>query len=127
VLYLRLIIFSVGGDISIDSETFLLTDFINLKIKSIQSFEYAHKDKVCVFKGVGTHICKNIYVCTVFLKKNQARVASRDSIGNEDYICRQQLNGVQIRFDSICRQPALEDPFSIQIPTLHAPVYFGRF
>jgi hypothetical protein len=33
--------------------------------------------------------------------------------------------GAEYRFDSICRRPALEDPFSIQIPTLHAPVYLA--
>jgi hypothetical protein len=34
MLYLRLIILSVGGDVPVDSETFLVTNFINLKIKS---------------------------------------------------------------------------------------------
>jgi hypothetical protein len=33
VLHLQLIILSVGGDVPIDSETFLVTDFVNLKIK----------------------------------------------------------------------------------------------
>jgi hypothetical protein len=33
VLYLRLIILSVEGDISVDSEIFSVTDFMNLKIK----------------------------------------------------------------------------------------------
>jgi hypothetical protein len=33
VLYLRLINLSVGDDVPIDSETFLVTNFINLKIK----------------------------------------------------------------------------------------------
>jgi hypothetical protein len=43
----------VRGDVSIDSETLLVTDFVNLKIKLIQSFGCAHKDKmyVCVFIG----------------------------------------------------------------------------
>jgi hypothetical protein len=39
VLYLRLIILSVEDDISIDSETFLVTNFVNLKIKSVQFSE----------------------------------------------------------------------------------------
>jgi hypothetical protein len=34
VAYLRLIIFLVVGDVFIDSETLLMADFVNLKIKS---------------------------------------------------------------------------------------------
>jgi hypothetical protein len=49
VLYLWLIILSVGGDVTIDSETLLVTDFVNLKIKSNQSFRCAHKDRMCVY------------------------------------------------------------------------------
>jgi hypothetical protein len=50
VLYLRLIILLVRDDILIDSEMFLVTDFMNLKIKLIQYFKYAYRDKmyVCV-------------------------------------------------------------------------------
>jgi hypothetical protein len=52
MLYLRLIIFSVVGDVSINSETFLMTDFINLKIKLTQSFRDAHKNKVRAHKNI---------------------------------------------------------------------------
>jgi hypothetical protein len=71
VLYLRLIILSVGDDVPIDNETFLMTDFVNLKIKPTQSFRCAHRSRVYVrvFIGVSVHICMNIYICTVFLKK----------------------------------------------------------
>jgi hypothetical protein len=48
VLYLRLIIFLVGGDVLIDNEAFLMTGFVNLKIKPIQSFRDAHRDRMCV-------------------------------------------------------------------------------
>jgi hypothetical protein len=48
MLYLRLIILSVGGDVLVDNETLLMTDFVNLKIKLIQSFKDVHRDKVCV-------------------------------------------------------------------------------
>jgi hypothetical protein len=48
VLHLRLIIFSVRGDVSIDSEPLLVTDFVNLKIKSAQSFRCDYKGKVCM-------------------------------------------------------------------------------
>jgi hypothetical protein len=33
VLHLWLIIFLVGGDVPINSETFLVSDFVNFKIK----------------------------------------------------------------------------------------------
>jgi hypothetical protein len=63
VLYLRLIILSVGGDVPVDSEALLVTDFINLKIKSVQSFECAHKARVYVyvFIWVDAHMCMSIY------------------------------------------------------------------
>jgi hypothetical protein len=75
MLYLRLIILSVGGDVPVDSETLLVTDFINLKIKPTQSFECAHRDKLCVrvFIGVGAHTYMNIYIYIVFLKKVSRR------------------------------------------------------
>jgi hypothetical protein len=38
----------VGDDVSIDNETLLVTDFVNLKIKSTQSFKDAHRDRVYV-------------------------------------------------------------------------------
>jgi hypothetical protein len=58
----------VEDDIFIDSETLLMTDFINLKIKSTQSFECAHRDRMYVymFIGMSAHTYINIYVCTVF-------------------------------------------------------------
>jgi hypothetical protein len=71
MLYLRLIILSVGGDVPVDSETFLVTDFLNLKIKPAQSYEGAHRGRVCVhvFIGVSVHTCMSICVCNLFLKK----------------------------------------------------------
>jgi hypothetical protein len=35
-----------GGDVLIDSDASLMTDFINLKIKSAQSFGCAYRDKM---------------------------------------------------------------------------------
>jgi hypothetical protein len=66
VLYLRLIILSVGGDVLVDSEMFLVIDFMNFKIKSVQSFRCAHMGRVCVrvFIEISAHTCY-----TVFLKK----------------------------------------------------------
>jgi hypothetical protein len=62
----------VGGDVPVDNETLLMTDFVNLKIKPSQSFGGAHKGRVCmrVFIGVSAHTCMSICVCTVFLQNN---------------------------------------------------------
>jgi hypothetical protein len=49
---LRLIIFSVRDDVLVDSESLLLTDFVNLKIKSAQSFRNAHKDRMCEYMSI---------------------------------------------------------------------------
>jgi hypothetical protein len=60
----------VGGDVPVDSESLLVTDFVNLKIKSAQSFGGAHRDRMCmcVLIGVSNRMCMSIYICTVFLK-----------------------------------------------------------
>jgi hypothetical protein len=62
----------VGDDVSVDSEAFLVIDFMNLKIKPAQSFRCAHKGRVCVrmFIGVSAHTYMSICVCIVFLKKS---------------------------------------------------------
>jgi hypothetical protein len=72
VLYLQLIILSVRGDVPIDSETLLLTDFMNLKIKPTQFFKDTHRGMMCMcmFIVVSAHTCINIYVYTIFLKKS---------------------------------------------------------
>jgi hypothetical protein len=61
----------VGGDVPVDSEALLVTDFMNLKIKPAQSFRGGHRGRVCIcaFIRVSAHTCMTIYVCTVFLKK----------------------------------------------------------
>jgi hypothetical protein len=71
VLHLRLIIFSVGGDVLVDSETLLVTDFVNLKIKPTQSFRGNHRDRVyvCVHMNERSYVYE--YLCIMFfLKKN---------------------------------------------------------
>jgi hypothetical protein len=50
--------FLVGDDVFIDNETLLVTDFVNLKIKSVQSFRNTHRNKVCMY----IHIVKYSYV-----------------------------------------------------------------
>ncbi len=58
----------MGDDVSVESKTLLVIDFVNLKIKSVQFFEGAHRDRMCmrVFIGVSNHTRMNICVCTVF-------------------------------------------------------------
>jgi hypothetical protein len=50
---------------------FLITDFINLKIKSIQSFKGAYKDKIYIyiFIGVNTHIYISIFILYLSLNR----------------------------------------------------------
>jgi hypothetical protein len=61
----------MGGDVPVDSETFLMIKFVNLKIKPTQSFEYTHSDRMRVHRGEYSHIYIyiNNYICTVFLRK----------------------------------------------------------
>jgi hypothetical protein len=60
----------VGDDVFVNNETLLVTDFVNLKIKSAQSFEGAHRGRVyvCVHRCIACS-CMSIYIYTVFLKK----------------------------------------------------------
>jgi hypothetical protein len=50
----------VGGNVTVDSETFLVIDFINLKIKSTQSFKDVHKNRVCVHMFIEASACTYI-------------------------------------------------------------------
>jgi hypothetical protein len=61
----------VGDNVPVDSETFFVINFMNLKIKLAQSFKGVYRGRVCVhvFIEVSACICISIYVCTVFLKK----------------------------------------------------------
>jgi hypothetical protein len=71
VLYLWLIILLVRGDVLIDSEALLLIDFVNLNIKSAQSFRCAHRGRICicVFIWVSTYVYEYLCLYCVFLKK----------------------------------------------------------
>jgi hypothetical protein len=61
----------VGDDVPVDSEMLLVTNFMNLNIKSAQYFKGAHIDRICVhvFIVVSAHTRMSIYICTVFQKK----------------------------------------------------------
>jgi hypothetical protein len=56
------------GDVPVDSDVFLMIDFVNLKIKSTQFFRYAHRGRirVHVFIRVSAYMYMSIYVYTVF-------------------------------------------------------------
>jgi hypothetical protein len=76
----------VRDNFSIDSETLLMTDFINLKIKLVQSFRNAHRNMVYVhmFIEINNNICMSIYIYTVFKKTTcgqRARPAGRQGLG----------------------------------------------
>jgi hypothetical protein len=55
--------------ISIDSDTLLVTEFVNLKIKSDQSFRDAHRSRMCVY--IYRVECSYMSICVynIFLKK----------------------------------------------------------
>jgi hypothetical protein len=48
----------VEDDVSVDSETLLVIEFINLKINLAQSFKNAYKNRMCthIFIKVSDHI-----------------------------------------------------------------------
>jgi hypothetical protein len=50
----------VRGNVTVDSEMLLVTDFVNLKIKSTQSFKNVHKNRVCVHVFIGASTCTYI-------------------------------------------------------------------
>jgi hypothetical protein len=59
----------MGDDVPVDSDAFLMTNFVNLKIKPAQSFRSAHKGKIYVhvFIWMSSHTYISICVYTVFL------------------------------------------------------------
>jgi hypothetical protein len=65
--------FLVEDDVLIDNDVLSVTDFINLKIKSTQSFRCAHTSRVCVhiFIWMSAHTYTNINIYTVFLGKKE--------------------------------------------------------
>jgi hypothetical protein len=67
MLYLRLIILSVGDDVSVDSETLLVTDFVNLKIETTQSFESIYRGKMYVHMFIVKYSYMYEYIC-LYLK-----------------------------------------------------------
>jgi hypothetical protein len=60
-----------GDDVLIDSDASLMTDFINLKIKSAQSFRCAYRDKMY------THVFIWMSAHTIYIKKSGKDEAGR--------------------------------------------------
>jgi hypothetical protein len=60
----------VEDDITVDNETLLVIDFVNLKIKPTQSFGGAHKDSVCacVHKGEYSYVYKYLHLYCISKK-----------------------------------------------------------
>jgi hypothetical protein len=69
----------VIGDIPVDNETFLVTDFVNLKIKPSQSFRDAHRDRMCmyVFIEISIHIYIYKYLCLYCVFKKRKKKDTR--------------------------------------------------
>jgi hypothetical protein len=51
----------VEGDVPVNSDALLVTDFMNLKIKPAQSFRGAHRGRVCVRVCVHRGECSYVY------------------------------------------------------------------
>jgi hypothetical protein len=60
----------VRDDVPVDSEPLLVIDFMNLKIKPIQFFRFAHRDRVCVHVFIEVNDCTYIYLYCVSKKIN---------------------------------------------------------
>jgi hypothetical protein len=53
----------VGGDVPVDNEVILVTDFVNLKIKSAQSFECDYRDSMYIHIFIGVSVHTYISIC----------------------------------------------------------------
>jgi hypothetical protein len=55
------------SNISIDNKIFLVIDFMNLKIKSVQSFKdsYISRLYLRMLIDVSSNICMNIFICNM--------------------------------------------------------------
>jgi hypothetical protein len=64
----------VDGDVPVDSEALLVTDFVNHKIKPAQSFRCAHRGRVCVRVCVHRDECSYVYeyLCLYCVSKKRA-------------------------------------------------------
>jgi hypothetical protein len=75
----------MGGDALINSETLLLTDFINLKIKSTQFFRCAYRDKLCenIFIKINDYMYKYLIQCLAAAGELGVHLRGLHIIGSE--------------------------------------------
>jgi hypothetical protein len=69
MLYLRLIILSVGADVFINNEMLLVNDSMNLNIKPTQSFIGGYRDRgvrTCVHRGEYSYVYKYLYLYYIY-------------------------------------------------------------
>jgi hypothetical protein len=80
--------FSMKCNINIDSDVFLVTEFVNLKIKLAQSFKYVHKNKVCVrvLIELSNHTYMSICVSMVFKKNRTSDITRTLRILHTDFV-----------------------------------------
>jgi hypothetical protein len=69
-------------------------DFVNIKIKSIQSFRCTYRDKIYIriFIGVSTYTYINIYIYIMFVKKEASSIASGGCSVLSNYAVTSQIN-----------------------------------
>jgi hypothetical protein len=58
----------VGDDVSVDSESLLVIDFVNLKIKPTQFFRGKHRGRVCVYIKRSEYLYVEYFFCAVLKK-----------------------------------------------------------
>jgi hypothetical protein len=76
VIYLQLIIISVIDGVLINNEV-----LINLKIKSAQSFRYAHKNRVYVFiRSDCSYVYEYLSLCIVFHTRRKKGLESATAV-----------------------------------------------
>jgi hypothetical protein len=72
----------MGGGVPVDSETLLMIDFVNLKIKSAQFFRGAHIGSVCmsVYRGKCSYVYE--YLRLYCVSKKRCVKSSRGKMNN---------------------------------------------
>jgi uncharacterized PurR-regulated membrane protein YhhQ (DUF165 family) len=73
-----------------------VTDFVNLKIKTAQSFRGAHSSRVCVFIGMSAHTHMSICVYTMFQKKEYVKNDDMTQIVDAVYLGTEKLSHIII-------------------------------
>jgi hypothetical protein len=86
----------LGSNHRFDRDALLMTDFMNLKIKTAQSFRGTHSSRVCVFIGMSARTYISICVCTVFQKKEYVENDDMTQIVDAVYLGPEKLSHIII-------------------------------